>query len=742
METLLNNDAFDQEDLGNYASNSYLNYSMYVITNRSLPHVADGLKPVQRRILYSMNELNLVNAAKHKKSARTVGDTLGKYHPHGDSACYEAMVYMAQPFSTLHPLVDGQGNWGSIDDPKSFAAMRYTESKMTSYTESLLKDIKRGTVDWKLNFDGTLKEPKLFPAQLPNILINGATGIAVGMATDIPPHNMEEVVNACLCFLNNKKVDDETLLSHILGPDLPGGSEIITPKLKIQETYLSGRGKFTMRSSIERDDESLYVTSIPYRTSLSRIIESIDQQVKEKKLPVTRIKDLSDRKNPVKLQIFVKGKSKQDLVLNTLLACTDLEKTLPVNMNMIGLDGRPSVKSLPTILREWCLYRQSVFERKTNYRLNEINARLHLLLGFLMAYDNLDKVIEIVREEDNPREELMRCFSLSEIQAKAILELRLRQLAKLEIKSLQEEKENLEKEKLKIETILASDSKIKKEIISEIKQASKPHLKPRGTIVVEREGAKSEKEILKEVNEEPCTVVLSKNGWLRTIKGHDIVPCSLSFKTGDSYQQHLHSNYHLPTIIMGSQGRFFGIPNDSIANGKSMGEPATSKIELQGDEDIFHALPFNEKAQTLLVTKKGNGFITPTSHLDSRNKRGKQILVLTKGDSPLAPLNLLGEEKELALITAQGRLLVIPISEVKVSNKSQGVRLVDIRIEEFESGQDHLVAIKALSKGGELSVFVGNRKYNVPESEIDYYRCKRARRGVFFKKGKNLTGFG
>ena len=733
MEHLIEN--HETQEVCEYSESSYLNYSMYVIINRSLPHIADGLKPVQRRIIYSMHELNLNSSAKYKKSARTVGDTLGKYHPHGDTACYEAMVILAQPFSTLHPLVDGQGNWGSVDDPKSYAAMRYTESKMTPYSELLLKDIKRGTIDWGNNFDGTMKEPTLLPSQLPNILINGTTGVAVGMATDVPPHNLEEVIKATIAYLKNKKITDNELLSFIVCPDLPNGGEIINTRKEILDTYLTGRGKLHVRASVEFQDDGIYINSVPFRQDLASIVADIDRVIKEKKLPVTSMKDFADKKTPVKLFLGVKGEKAQQLVINTLFASTALQSTLKVNLNMIGLDGKPEVKSLPNIIREWCVFRQDIFERKTRFRLDEICAKLHILEGLLVAFKNIDEVIRIIREEDEPKEALMNAFSLSEIQTKAILELKLRQLAKLEEMSILEDKKALEKEKDEIDTLLADDKLIRKAVINEIESSAKSHFKPRKTNNIVREAVSLDTLNDKKINNDPCTVVLSKNNWIRTIKDHDVDFSSLSFKSGDGYLAHLSTKYNLPAIVMGDKGRFFGIPCHTIMNGKSMGEPISARIKFKDGEQLHSLLPFNENARALLVTEKGNGFQVPISTLDSRNKAGKQVLVLTENDKPLPPC-VITEEKELAIVTEQGRLLIIPIDEINTSNKSQGVRLADIKSSDFDAGNDRIRAVLPLSGEEGFSVYVGGRKHNVKVDELDYYRCKRARRGVFFKKGK------
>lgn len=727
--------ALETTETAVYAESSYLNYSMYVIMDRALPHIADGLKPVQRRILYAMSELKLTHQAKYKKSARTVGDTLGKYHPHGDSACYEAMVILAQPFSTHYPLIDGQGNWGSIDDPKSFAAMRYTESKMTSYAQTLLSEIKQDTVDWKANFDGTMQEPCLLPSQLPNILLNGTTGIAVGMATDIPPHNMTEIVGACISTLQKKRITDEEILEHVTVPDFPTGGEVISSMDKVHEAYRTGRGAIKVRSTLEYTKDSVIITSLPYRVTLQKIIVAIDEQVKLKKLPITDITDESDENTPVHLILEIKGREKQDLVMSHLFATTDMEKTMKINLNMIGQDGRPEVKPLATVIREWCSCRQTVFERKKNFRLRAVEGRLHILDGLLVAYNNLDEIIRIVRESDEPKQELMTQFSLSEIQAQAILELRLRQLAKLEQATLEQEHAELSKERDELKALLADDAKIKRAMISEIKAAAAAHTTPRKTLHCVRAEASPAAIASKMIIKEDTTVVFSKNNWIRALKGHDLDLSKLNYKDGDKYGAHVETRTDLPVVVMGTQGRFFTVLPHELPSGKTMGGPITTRNTFENGESVHAPLAFDKEAHVLITTRKGNGFLVPMESLDTRAKKGKVVLNLTEGDSALPPFVVKGED-ELAILTKAGRLVVIPMSEINISNKSQGTRLVDVKLNEFNAGDDAIEQIKPISSADDLTVYCGKRKFILTPEKRDYYRAKRARRGVFFEQGR------
>lgn len=722
-----------------YANDSYLDYSMYVIMSRALPFIGDGLKPVQRRIIYAMSELSLDHKAKYKKAARTVGDVLGKYHPHGDSACYESMVLMAQPFSFLHPMVDGQGNWGAIDDPKSFAAMRYTEARLSAFADDMVAEIKQDTVEWAPNFDGTLKEPTTLPARLPNILLNDTTGIAVGISCDIPSHNLEEVVNACVAVLKKKSTTDDEILDMIPYPDYPTGGEIITPLDKIRDAYRTGQGSFKIRGNTEINGKVITITSIPPTKQLPPLLEAINGLIQKDKLPITDIRDLSDANNPICVEIEVKSAERARAVLDHLFTKTALEITLKINMNMIGLNQRPEQKPLPVIIREWCEFRQNVFERKKRFRLRAIESRIHILDGLLTAYNNLDEVIRIIRESDDAKSDLMRSFGLTELQVKAILDLRLRQLAKLEQSALELEKSELEGERDKLVELLADDGKIRRAIIAELKESCKLHRKDRVTTHCVRTTTSEAAVNLNMVEKENATVIISSNHWLRSMKGHGVDVNSLSFKTGDSYAQHIETDTLSPLIMMGTQGRFFAIPVHQLPNGKSTGEPVTSKVTLENGEKILCGLPYNEEAKVLITTSKGNGFIVPMKNLDTRAKRGKQVLVLTDGDAALAPEVLSPDHTSLVILTAHGRMVIIPIDEINESNKSQGVRLVDIKANEFlaETNGDKVEAVLPLANDETFNVYVGKRKFVIDGEKQSKYRAKRARRGLFFEGGRN-----
>ena len=716
-----------------YANDSYLDYSMYVIMSRALPFIGDGLKPVQRRIIYAMSELSLDHKAKYKKAARTVGDVLGKYHPHGDSACYESMVLMAQPFSFLHPMVDGQGNWGAIDDPKSFAAMRYTEARLSAFADDMVAEIKQDTVEWAPNFDGTL------PARLPNILLNDTTGIAVGISCDIPSHNLEEVVNACVAVLKKKSTTDDEILDMIPYPDYPTGGEIITPLDKIRDAYRTGQGSFKIRGNTEIKGKVITITSIPPTKQLPPLLEAINGLIQKDKLPITDIRDLSDANNPICVEIEVKSAERARAVLDHLFTKTALEITLKINMNMIGLNQRPEQKPLPVIIREWCEFRQNVFERKKRFRLRAIESRIHILDGLLTAYNNLDEVIRIIRESDDAKSDLMRSFGLTELQVKAILDLRLRQLAKLEQSALELEKSELEGERDKLVELLADDGKIRRAIIAELKESCKLHRKDRVTTHCVRTTTSEAAVNLNMVEKENATVIISSNHWLRSMKGHGVDVSSLSFKTGDSYAQHIETDTLSPLIMMGTQGRFFAIPVHQLPNGKSTGEPVTSKVTLENGEKILCGLPYNEEAKVLITTSKGNGFIVPMKNLDTRAKRGKQVLVLTDGDAALTPEVLSPDHTSLVILTAHGRMVIIPIDEINESNKSQGVRLVDIKANEFlaETNGDKVEAVLPLANDETFNVYVGKRKFVIDGEKQSKYRAKRARRGLFFEGGRN-----
>lgn len=725
-------------------NDSYLNYSMYVIMDRALPHIGDGLKPVQRRILHSMNELKLSPQAKYKKSARTVGDVLGKFHPHGDSACYEAMVNLAQTFNTRYPLIDGQGNWGSVDDPKSFAAMRYTESKLTAYAQTMLDEIKQDTVEWVDNFDGSLKQPVTLPAQLPNLLLNGVTGVAVGMATDIPPFNIDEVIGAVCQTISKKKTTDEDILNFFTAPDFPCGGTVINSLADMHNAYRTGRGTVTLRAEYEIDakNNTLTFKSGPFRGDFNKIIENISNEIKEHKLPVSRIRDMSDKNTPICLQLDISGRNKAELVLRHLLASTDLEKSAKINLNCIGINGQPYVRPLPTLIREWCEYRTNVFIRKKNFRLRAVEARLHILEGFLIAFDNIEEIVRLIRESDHPKPALMERFDLSDIQATAILALRLSQLSKLESTSLKEEKAELEKERDELQALLADEVKIRRSVVSEIKAASKPFLGDRRTAWEEHAPTTmiSPEEL---IEDGPATVFFSKQGWVRAQKGHNVNPDSLKFKINDSLDMMLETRYNKPLVMIGTMGRCYAYPVHKLPNGKSTGDPISSKITLDKGEKVQYLLPYDEKAEVLFSTKKGFGFISPVGAMNTKMKKGRELITLTANDEILPPIVLQGDEDEVALVTQAGRMIVIPLDSINKYEKAKGVQLIGVKAAEFDAQKDSLVDALPFKKGTPITVLLGKRRYTLDDEKLDYYRAARARRGNFFdgKQPKSTISF-
>lgn len=735
-------------DIAEFGEQSYLNYSMYVIMDRALPFVGDGLKPVQRRLMFAMSELGLNSSSKHKKSARTVGDTLGKYHPHGDSACYEAMVAMAQSFLTRYPLIDGQGNWGSIDDPKAFAAMRYTEAKMTNYADIMLQELKHGTVDWKENFDSTLKEPEFLPSQVPNLLLNGVTGIAVGMATDIPPHNIGEVVEACISIWKDPNVTDDQLLDMVQLPDFPCGGVVVSPMSTIREAYRTGRGTIVVRGDVVVKGRHIEILTIPHRLSMSNrenkgVLHDVFDTVRNEKLPVAKITDMSDREFPIKLVLEANHERDVPMILARLYAQTPLQSTIKVNMNAISVSGAPKTFSLPEMLREWCDFRQMVFVRKNQHRLDIVLNRIHILEGLFVAFNNIERILSIIQHSDSPKEELMAEFNLSETQVKAILELRLRQLAKLELNDLKKEHDELSKERERLMELLASPARQRKQLIKDIQVVAKQFNSERKTRYEEVDESQAAAAAGRTAAApEPLTVIMSKSGWLRSLKGHGNELDRLQYKAGDCYETHCETQSNLPILLMGDKGRFFAIPSGDLPNGKSMGEPFTSKITLQDGERISCMLPMLPGESLLLSSVKGNGFVVPADSLDTRAKKGKQVQTIPKGDQALPPTYLRKDDVELAILTKQGRLVVIPIHEINVLPKGQGVRLVSIKAEDFISGADGVASIVPLRENDKLEVFVGNRKYVLASGDRQDYRAARARRGLFFPHGrKNLSIF-
>ncbi|KZZ16973.1 DNA topoisomerase IV subunit A, partial [Oleiphilus sp. HI0078] len=651
-------DGVEQVSLREYTEKAYLDYSMYVILDRALPHVGDGLKPVQRRIVYAMSELGLKATAKYKKSARTVGDVLGKFHPHGDSACYEAMVLMAQPFSYRYPLIDGQGNWGSPDDPKSFAAMRYTESRLAPYADTLLAELGQGTVEWAPNFDGTMDEPKTLPARLPNLLLNGTTGIAVGMATDIPPHNLREVASACIRLLDDSSVSNEQLAENVLGPDYPTGAEIVTPRTELLNIYETGRGSIRMRGIYHKENGDIVVSELPHQTSGAKVLEQIASQMQAKKLPmVADLRDESDHENPTRL-VIVPRSNRVDIesLMGHLYSSTDLEKTYRVNLNMIGIDGRPAVKGLKVILTEWLSYRTDTVTRRLKFRLDKVEKRLHLLDGLLVAFLNIDEVIHIIRTEDEPKAVLMARFNLTEVQADYILDTKLRQLARLEEMKIRAEQEELEKERKELKKILGSSALMKALIKEELLADAEKYGDDRRSPIVERQEAKafSEADL---ISSEPVTVVLSEKGWVRSAKGHDIDPAGLNYKSGDGYALSAKGKSHQGVVFIDSTGRSYTVPTHSLPSARGQGEPLTGKINPPSGA-TFKAVVLGEPDQKLLMmSSAGYGFISNISNLQSKNKAGKAALSLPKGAEVMSP-QMLGtvEGNYIAAVSNEGRM--------------------------------------------------------------------------------------
>lgn len=736
----LNYEGIEQMPIKRFTEDAYLNYSMYVIMDRALPFIGDGLKPVQRRIVYAMSELGLNASAKYKKSARTVGDVLGKFHPHGDSACYEAMVLMAQPFSYRYPLIDGQGNWGAPDDPKSFAAMRYTESKLSKMAELLLGELGQGTVDYQPNFDGSLEEPKYLPARLPHILLNGTTGIAVGMATDIPPHNINELAEASVKLLENPTACLSDLLEIVQGPDYPTEAEIITPKADIAKIYEQGKGSIKMRAVWKKEDDKIVITALPHQASPSKIIEQIASQMRNKKLPmVDDIRDESDHENPIRIVLEVRKRADCEQLMDHLFATSDLEKSYRVNMNMIGLDGKPAVKNLLTILTEWLEFRRSTVTRRLNFRLDKILSRLHILEGLQIAFLNIDEVIEIIRNEDDPKAELIRRFNLSEIQAEAILNLRLRHLAKLEEHELRAEQQKLEEEKLRLQGILGSERKLNNLIKQEIQADAKTFASPRRSPLVERAEAKAiaESEL---TPTEPVTVILSEKGWVRCAKGHDINVQELSYKAGDGYLAHAHGKSNQPVVFIDSTGRCYAVDPLSLPSARSQGEPITTKLSLPEGATVQFVLMADEKQPVLMASDSGYGFICQFDDLISRNKAGKAVISLTENAKVLPP-QLLDENAEnlLVAMSSVGRMLVFPVSDLPTLSKGKGNKIINISSAAAKSGSELLAKLLVIRPTSSLIFTSGRRKITLKPEDIANYRGERARKGSQLVRGLNVN---
>jgi len=717
--------------LREYTEKAYLDYSMYVILDRALPHIGDGLKPVQRRIIYAMSELGLKATAKFKKSARTVGDVLGKFHPHGDMACYEAMVLMAQPFSYHYPLIEGQGNWGSPDDPKSFAAMRYTESRLSAYAELLLAELGHGTVEWVANFDGTLQEPALLPARVPNLLLNGTTGIAVGMATDIPPHNLGEVVAALTHLLDHPDAKLEDICQHLPAPDFPTEAEIITPRHELLALYRSGNGSFRMRAVYSEEEDEIVITALPYQVSGAKVLEQIAEQMQAKKLPlVSDLRDESDHENPTRL-VIVPRSNRVDVetLMAHLFATTDLERSYRVNLNVIGLNGRPQVKNLITILKEWLEFRTATVKRRLQHRLNHVKQRLHILAGLLIAYLNLDEIIEIIRKEDKPKAALIKRFKLSEEQAEAILDIKLRHLARLEEMQIKKEQKELSQEQEEIEQLLGSNARLKKLIRKELQEDAEKYSNPRLSPLVMRKEAQAirETEILPT---EPLTVVLSSKGWVRAAKGHEVDPRSLNYKAGDEFQSCALGRSNQLAVFLDSSGRTYSLPAHTLPSARGQGEPLTGKLNPPPNTH-FLAVLLGESEQTyLLSSEAGYGFIVKLADLYAKNRAGKATLTLPNQTKPLLPRLVNDKEKDfIAAVSNTGHLLIFPLKELPELAKGKGNKILSIPTAQLIKRDEFLADVVVLQATQMLIVNADNKQLKLKPVDWRHYMGERGRRG-------------
>lgn len=745
-EQELNFEGIEERPLKVFTEKAYLDYSMYVIHDRALPHVGDGLKPVQRRIVYAMSELGLSATSKHKKSARTVGDVIGKFHPHGDSACYEAMVLMAQSFAYRYPLIDGQGNWGSSDDPKSFAAMRYTEARLTAYSAVLLSELGLGTVDWQPNFDGTLDEPVKLPARLPNILLNGTTGIAVGMSTDIPPHNLREVASACIHLLENPKATLAQLMKHINGPDFPTGGECVSPATDIKKIYETGNGTLRVRATYLLEKGEIVVTELPWQASGSKVLEQIASQMRAKKLPlVDDLRDESDHENPVRLVITPRSnRVKVNDLMSHLFATTDLEKTVRVNLNVIALDGRPKVLALVDVLKEWIAFRSETVTRRLKSRLEKVLARMHQLEGLLIAYLNIDEVIAIIREKDEPKPVLMKRFKLSDIQAEAILNLRLRNLAKLEEFKIQAEQDELAAERKTLEQALKSKVRLRKLLVSEISEDAEKYGDKRRTALKERESAQAIDETAL-IPSEPVTIVLSERGWARAAKGHEVDPAALSFKAGDAFRAAAAGRSNQNAVFLDSTGRAYCLPAHSLPSARSFGEPLSGRLKPPDGAGFAGVMIGEPETRWLLASDSGYGFITRTEDLQSRNKAGKSILRPPKDSAAITPAVLAGDSDEQWVVaaTTAGHMLAFPSEELPEMARGKGNKIIGIPRKILDSGDEKLASVAVIGPGQTLHIFCGERQMSLGYDEMERYEGARGRRGALLPRGwRKVTRLG
>ncbi len=731
----MSQNGIEQQSVGEYSERAYLDYSMYVILDRALPFVGDGLKPVQRRIIYAMSELGLKSTAKFKKSARTVGDVLGKFHPHGDSACYEAMVLMAQPFSYRYPFIDGQGNWGAPDDPKSFAAMRYTESKLSPYADLLLSEINQGTVEWIDNFDGTIKEPQQLPAQVPNLLLNGASGIAVGMATDMPPHNLIEVISACIQLLERPSTDLESLLKILPAPDYPTNAFIVNSKEELYQIYETGNGSVKMRASYIKEDGEIIIEALPYQTSGAKVIAQIATQMRNKKLPlVDDLRDESDHENPTRIVIVPRSNRVDcDQLMLHLFATTDLEKNYRVNMNVIGLDGKPQVKPLILLLKEWLQFRMQVVVKRLNSRLNKILDRLHILDGLLIAYLNIDEVIAIIRSEEKPKPVLIKKFKITEVQAEAILELKLRHLAKLEEIKIKTEADELDKESKSIELLLSSETRLKTYIKKELR------------VILEEFGDKRRCQIVSDVvsaqafNDEDMipaenvTVVLSEKGWVKAAKGHDIDSASLNYKSGDSFLKDAKGRSNKMAIFIDSSGRSYTLLANSLPSARGQGEPLTGRLTPPIGAEFIDVVMGGDDQPVILSSDAGYGFISTLGNLQSKIKSGKHTITLSKQAKTMRITKVDDIESDfLAVVTNRARLLIFPVSELPQLSKGKGNKLIQIKNEDFLAREEFLIGICTIKSSQKLRVEYGNGKKhkNYSFEDLVNFTSHRARKGL------------
>ncbi|MGB5347755.1 MAG: DNA topoisomerase IV subunit A [Woeseia sp.] len=737
MQNELNLEGVEQQPLKDYTEKAYLNYSMYVILDRALPQIGDGLKPVQRRIVYAMSELGLSAGSKPKKSARTVGDVIGKFHPHGDSACYEAMVLMAQEFSYRYALIDGQGNWGSTDDPKSFAAMRYTESRLKPYAKSLLAELGQGTVDWSPNFDGTMDEPVVLPARLPNLLLNGTAGIAVGLSTDVPPHNLREVVSACVHLIDQPKATLAQLMKHIKGPDFPTGGELISAREDLAEIYRTGNGTLRLRATYKQEDADIIITALPYQIAGSKVLEQIAAQMRNKKLPLVEdLRDESDQEEPVRLVITPKSKKVDvEQLMSHLFATTSLERTVRVNMNIVALDGRPRAFDLHSLLSEWLVFRRETVTRRLQHRLQIVQDRLHILDGLLIAYLSIDEVIRIIREEDQPKPVLMKRFRLSDSQAEAILNLRLRNLAKLEEMKIRGEQDELSAEQSDIEKTLNSAARLKTLIKKELLEDAESYGDARRTILVTRDAAKAMDET-ELVASEPVTIVLSQRGWARAAKGHEIDPFSLSYKSGDGFLAAARGRSNQLAMFIDSTGRVYSVNAHTLPSARGQGEPLSGRFNPPNGAEFCGTMIGDPDAKWLLASDAGYGFIARLEDLVTRNKAGKVVLRVPAGGRAVVPAAVpAGAECVIAAVSSIGRLLMFEMDDLPELAKGKGNKLLNIPGKKYQSGDEKLIAVAVVPEQGSLQIHTANRTMTLKWDDVDDYYGERALRGSLLPQG-------